>query len=151
MEMVNVPTTGESIADYVRRLRTGLGLTQKELAKRANIHIHSLGKIERGLTTRLNQKTLRGLAYALSIPSEYLESVSKGVPVSASDTLKFCPICWTPGTPPDEMWLSPKAKFCMFCGTALCDRCSNCNQPIMSGAFRFCPYCGHPYKTTFNK
>ncbi|NEQ78252.1 MAG: hypothetical protein F6K23_37845 [Okeania sp. SIO2C9] len=28
------------------------------------------------------------------------------------------------------------------------DRCGNCNQPVMSLTFRFCPYCGQPYQTT---
>ena len=63
--MASTPEPHESLADYLRRLRTASQMSQKELANRANIHLQSLGKIERGKTTRLNHKTLRGLAYAL--------------------------------------------------------------------------------------
>ncbi len=39
----------------------------------AGIHLQSVGQLERGKTTKLNQKTKTGLARALSIPTEYLE------------------------------------------------------------------------------
>jgi hypothetical protein len=116
------------------------------LAHKAGIHIQSLGKIERGKTTKLNTKSQRGLAIALQVPSEYLDAVSRGVPVSTSDALKFCPQCWTPGTALEEFWLSPRSQFCFLCGTALRDSCANCNEPVMSLKFRFCPYCGFAYK-----
>ncbi|MEG4812590.1 hypothetical protein QUA82_34130 [Microcoleus sp. F8-D3] len=78
-----------------------------------------MGKIEREQTTRLNQKTLRGLAYALEIPAAYLEAVTKGIPLSVTTSVKFCPICWIPGTAPESMWTDARAKFCFACGTAL--------------------------------
>ncbi len=140
------PASGESLATYVRRVRIGLGLSQKELAEKAEIHPQSVGKIERGQTTRLKQKPKTGLALALEIPEEYLEAVCKGKPVDAIATLKFCPQCWVPGTLPDPIWTNPRSKYCFACGTTLCDRCSNCGEPIASLKFRFCPYCGKSYK-----
>jgi hypothetical protein len=124
-----------------------LGLSQKELAEKAGIHSQSVGKIERGQTTRLKQKPKNGLALALGVPEEYLEAAYKGKRVDAIATLKFCPQCWLPGTPPDPMWTSPRSKCCFACGTALCDRCSNCGESIASLKFRFCPYCGKSYKS----
>ena len=48
------PNPDEPLADYVKRVRASLGLTQKELATKAGVHLQSLGKIERGITTKLN-------------------------------------------------------------------------------------------------
>lgn len=140
------PTPQETLGDYVRRVRTGLGMSQKELADKAGIHLQSVGKIERGQTTRLNQKPKSGLAHALGVPMEYLDAVCKGVAVEAIASLKFCPTCWTPGTSPDPMWTSARSKYCFACGSALCDRCPDCQKPIESLKFRFCPYCGQGYK-----
>lgn len=143
------PIPEETLAGYVRRVRTNLGLSQKELAEKAGIHLQSVGKIERGQTTRLNQKPKSGLAYALSVPVEYLDAVCKGVAVEAIASLKFCPTCWVPGIPPDPMWTSTRSKYCFACGSGLCDRCSSCNEPLVSLKFRFCPYCGKTYKKHF--
>ncbi|TVP65812.1 MAG: zinc ribbon domain-containing protein, partial [Nodularia sp. (in: Bacteria)] len=52
----------------------------------------------------------------------------------------------TPGTAPEEIWLSPRSQYCFLCGTALRNSCANCNEPVTSLKFRFCPYCGFPYK-----
>ncbi|MEH1967813.1 helix-turn-helix domain-containing protein [Nostoc sp.] len=73
--MFKTPRPGESLADYLVRMRKFLQLTQFELAQVAGIHSRSIGKIERGLTTKLNQKTLRGLAVALGVPQEFLEPI----------------------------------------------------------------------------
>jgi len=146
LEQNLIPATGETLAVYVRRVRMSLGLSQKELAEKAGIHLQSVGKIERGQTTRLNQKPKSGLAYALNIPVEYLDAVCKGIAVEAIASLKFCPTCWVPGTPPDPMWTSIRSKYCFACGNALRDRCGSCNEPIASLKFRFCPHCGKAYK-----
>jgi len=53
----NTPKPGETLDSYIQRLRSGLHLSQQQLATRAGIHIQSMGKIERGQTQRLNQKT----------------------------------------------------------------------------------------------
>ncbi|MEH1844458.1 MAG: helix-turn-helix transcriptional regulator [Nostoc sp.] len=79
-----------------------------DLATKAGIHLQSLGEIERGLTTKLNSKSQRGLAIALQIPPEYLDAVVRGVPIGAEDVLKFCPHCWTPGTGVEDIWLLPR-------------------------------------------
>jgi len=148
LEQNLAPISEETLAVYVRRVRMSLGLSQQELAEKAGIHLQSVGKIERGQTTRLNQKPKSGLAYALNIPTEYLEALCKGVPVEAIASLKFCPNCWVPGTPPDPMWTSARSKFCFACGNQLRDRCGSCSEPIASLKFRFCPYCGKSYKLT---
>ncbi|MBN8560227.1 MAG: helix-turn-helix domain-containing protein [Leptolyngbya sp. UWPOB_LEPTO1] len=142
------PNPEESLADYVRRQRERLGLSQKELAERADIHLQSVGKIERGQTQRLKQQPKNGLAIALGIPTEYLDAVCRKVPVHAIAALKFCPSCWIPGTSPDPLWTEPRSKFCCLCGTQLRDRCAGCNSRLTSHQFRFCPHCGSSYKQT---
>ncbi|HEY9625907.1 MAG TPA: zinc ribbon domain-containing protein [Coleofasciculaceae cyanobacterium] len=140
------PTPDETLAAYVRRVRTELSLSQKELAEKAGLHLQSVGKIERGQTSRLNRKPKEGLARALSIPVDYLDATTKGVSVPAITALKICPRCWTPGTLPDVLWTHVRAKYCFACGDALRDRCMSCEKPITSFEFRFCPYCGQSLK-----
>ncbi len=141
-----LPQPGESLAAYLRRLRMDLGFTQKEVAGKAGIHLQSLGKLERGITSRLNSKSKTGLAIALQIPIDYFEAVVRGVDVEESTELKFCPTCWQPGTQPDPLWKHSRAKFCFACGTQLRTQCVSCNEPITSLKHRFCPFCGTPYK-----
>ncbi len=140
------PNPDEALADYVKRVRASLGLTQKELATKAGVHLQSLGKIERGITTKLNRHSRNGLAYALQIPVEYLEAMSRGTPIPTSTSLKFCPHCWVPGTPPESIWMEVRAKYCFLCGCQLQQRCRQCQEPITSLKHRFCPYCGTAYK-----
>lgn len=144
-ESDKLPILGETLAEYVRRMRTALGMSQAELAQRAGMHLQSVGKIELGKTTRLNSKSLAGLSSTLQVLAEYLEAVCKGVPVDALQQLKICPSCWTPGNQAESMWLNPRSKYCFGCGTQLRDRCSQCNEPIISVKFRFCPFCGKAY------
>ena len=146
LEPSQSPIPGESLADYIRRLRLGLGLNQKEMAVKAGVHPQSIGKMERGKTVTLNHKTKNGLAQALGIPAEYLEAVCKGIPVEATAALKFCPNCWVPGTPPDPLWMTLRSKYCFACATELRSRCSRCHEPILSLKHRFCPFCGQAYQ-----
>lgn len=81
--MDNTPQPQETLSQYVKRIRTSLSLSQNDLATKAGIHLQSLGKIERGMTTKLNSKSQRGLARALQVPSEYLDAVIRGVPNTA--------------------------------------------------------------------
>lgn len=141
------PTTGESLGNYVGRLRKGLGLSQKEVAAKAGIHAQSYGKLERDLTGTLNRKTKQGLASALQIPSDYLDAVCRGIAVSSNQGLRFCPQCWQAGTPPDSLWLHSRAQYCYVCGAKLRERCVSCNEQIASLKHRFCPYCGTPYQS----
>ena len=140
------PQADESLARYLQRLRIELGLSQKQVATKAQLHVQSLGKIERGQTVRLQTKTCTGLAYALQIPVEYLEALNNGQPIEVPGAIQFCPRCWKPGTTPESMWMHQRAKFCFECGTALKSRCHSCNEPISSLRHRFCPLCGTPYK-----
>ncbi|WP_375503556.1 zinc ribbon domain-containing protein [uncultured Nostoc sp.] len=41
-------------------------------------------------------------------------------------------------------------NFCFLCGTGLRNSCARCNEQITSFQFRFCPYCGFPYKEFLN-
>lgn len=143
---LKVPQAGESLHNYIKRLRTAARMSQQQLATAAGLHLQSLGKLERGLTERLNQKTKMGLASALSIPSEYLDAVCQGKPVTLAETLKFCPRCWTPGTELDPIWTMHRAKYCLVCGTHLRQSCRNCGEAIASFKHKFCPHCGTPYK-----
>lgn len=140
------PRPNESIADYLQRRRLSLGLSQKEVAAKAQLHVQTLGKIERGLTTTLHSKTLNGLAYALQVPVEYLESLQQVGVVELSSAFRFCPQCWSPGTSPDKLWMHERAFFCFECGSPLQDSCSNCGELISSFRHHFCPFCGTPYK-----
>lgn len=140
------PQLEESLGDYVLRQRQRVGLTQKEVATKAGIHLQSYGKLERGKTSQLNHRTRQGLAYALQIPADYLEAICRGVPVKVSKSLQFCPQCWTPGTTPEPLWMELRAKYCFLCGTELRNACVSCGQPIASLRHRFCPYCGTAYQ-----
>ena len=148
MNSQQVPTPGESLAAYVYRQRTRLGLSQQEVAAKAGIHAQSIGKIERGQTTTLKQKTRQGLAYALDISEAHLEAAYKGITVEETGVLKFCPQCWKPGSQPDPIWLNVHAQYCFRCGSALRHTCAECSAPITSLKHRFCPYCGTPYNAT---
>ncbi|QCS48007.1 helix-turn-helix domain-containing protein (plasmid) [Picosynechococcus sp. PCC 11901] len=140
------PLPNESIAHYLQRVRRLLGLSQKEVAAKAQIHVQSLGKIERVQTGTIHDKTLNGLAYALQIPVDHLDSLQRGVAISDASTFRFCPQCWTPGTPPEPLWMHQRARFCFECGSVLRSRCHSCQEPITSLRHRFCPLCGTPYK-----
>lgn len=147
LETDHIPAPDETLANYIRRIRVSLGLSQKELADKAGIHLQSLGKMERDKTTRFNRKTQNGLAYALGVPVEYLEAIGKGVAVHQTTALKFCPECWRPGTAPESLWMNLRAKYCFLCGVELQNRCRSCHQSITSLKHRFCPYCGTAYKS----
>lgn len=91
MDTFKTPNSDESLASYVSRVRKKLNLTQSELADAAGIHGRSVGKIERGLTLKINRRTLQGLAIALGVPQEYFDAVIKGEEVSQVRGVKFCP------------------------------------------------------------
>jgi transcriptional regulator with XRE-family HTH domain len=140
-----IPLEGETLDNYIRRLRTDLKMSQQQLADASGIHIQSMGKIERGQTSRLNQKTKASLAVALGVPIEYLDAVVKGKDVFIASKKQFCPQCWTPGNEPDPIWLMHRAKYCITCGTGLRSSCPSCGEPINSFTHRFCPNCGTGY------
>jgi DNA-binding XRE family transcriptional regulator len=145
-ETEKLPQPSETLDSYIKRLRLLLHLSQQELATKAGIHLQSLGKLERGGRQRLNQKTIKGLAIALDIPSEYLEAVSQGRGIETSIIKKFCPNCWIPGTQPDQTWTLSRANNCLMCGTSLQKSCTDCGEPFTSFKHKFCSNCGIPYK-----
>ncbi|MFL9455938.1 helix-turn-helix domain-containing protein [Tolypothrix bouteillei VB521301_2] len=149
MNTLKTPQPGERLAAYIKRIRDTNNMTQSDVATRAGIHLHSLGKIERGITQSLNTKTRRGLSIALSIPEEYLESVCKGETVETTTHISFCPQCWQPGTPTDPIWNDPRAKFSSL--FHLRYRlyvlvCTNCGYFITSFEHVFCPICESSHK-----
>ncbi len=146
MDTFKAPQAGESLAAYVLRVRKALNLTQFELADAAGIHERSVGKIERGLTTKLSHKTLQGIAVGLGAPVEYLEAVIKGSEVKPVQGIRFCPRCWKPGSATDEAWSNIKAKYCYLCGTQLRSSCTHCGELVVSFRYKFCAVCGKPYK-----
>lgn len=141
------PQPQESLQAYVHRLRTQRQWSQAQLSQVAGVHRQTIGKIESGMTQRLNQRARSGLALALSIPVEYFDAVCGGTPVVPLVQLKVCPRCWIPGNAPDPMWTDLRSHYCFACGTALLSRCPHCQKPIGSLEFRFCPYCGTAYKS----
>ncbi len=46
LEANHAPAPQESLAGYIRRIRTTLGLSQRDLAERAGLHLQSVGKLE---------------------------------------------------------------------------------------------------------
>lgn len=143
------PQPHESLQQYVRRLRSSRHLSQAQLSQAAGVHRQTIGKIEKGITQRLNQRARSGLAHALAIPVEYLDAVCDGAPVPPTPVqLKVCPRCWVPGSPPDSLWRDLRSHYCFACGTALLKGCPQCQEPIGSLKFRFCPYCGTAYKSS---
>lgn len=147
MDTFKTPKSGESLADYVLRLRKSLNLTQLQLADAAGIHSRSLGKVERGLTVKLSHKSLIGLASAFGIPVDYLQAVIQGQEVTPKSSIKFCPQCWNPGSAVDPLWGNTLAKFCYLCGSSLRASCIHCGELLVSLRYKFCPLCGKPYKT----
>ncbi|MDJ0520328.1 MAG: zinc ribbon domain-containing protein [Trichodesmium sp. MO_231.B1] len=141
-----VPQPDETLDSYIRRLRKDAQISQQHLATMAGIHLQSVGKLERGKTTRLNQKTKTGLARALSIPTEYLEAICSGEPIAEIENYKFCPQCWTPGTEPDSAWTLYRAKYCLLCGSKLRNHCTSCGEILTSFKHKFCPHCGTSYQ-----
>ena len=139
------PKDGETLDVYVKRCRLALKLTQSAMARKININTQSLGKIESGKTQKLNRKTRLGLAEILNVSETCIDSICRGVAITSEESPKICPKCWSPGHSLEAMWLDKRANYCFLCGSALIDRCMQCEQPIPSLKFRFCGYCGHPY------
>lgn len=152
MDTFKLPQQDEALGDYIKRLRLELKMSQNDLSQSAGIHLHSLGKIERGITTRLSHKTRHLLARALSIPTEYLEAVCKKEKISTQIAcIKFCPQCWVPGTPTEPIWDDIRSKHCFLCGFELMSHCLKCGRSVISFQHSYCPYCGFYYKNTVDK
>ncbi len=142
----SAPQPQESLGAYIRRLRQKCHLSQAKLAETVGVHRQTISKIENQRTTRLNQRARDGLAFALGIPTEYLDAACYGAAVPTNAGLQYCPRCWTPGSAPDPIWLDRRSHYCFRCGTPLYRNCRVCQEALVSLTFRFCPYCGTAYK-----
>jgi transcriptional regulator with XRE-family HTH domain len=67
------------VSDRVRRLRKEAGLTQEEVARRAQLTLQSYGSIERGHVRDPHLSSLEAIARALGVPVE--ELIKEPVPL----------------------------------------------------------------------
>ena len=65
-------TSGKTISDNIKRIRAKLGLTQDDLAKKADIKYTTLTKVESGVVNKPSVKTMAKIAKALSVLIEEL-------------------------------------------------------------------------------
>jgi transcriptional regulator with XRE-family HTH domain len=66
----------EIVAERVRKAREHRGWSQKELAKRATVHHVVLNRLEKGHKSGVQAETIRRLAEALHVTSDYLLGLS---------------------------------------------------------------------------
>jgi DNA-binding XRE family transcriptional regulator len=65
-------TSGKTISENIKRLRNKLGLTQDDLAKKADIKYTTLMKVESGTVNKPSVQTMAKIAKALSVSIEDL-------------------------------------------------------------------------------
>jgi len=65
-------TSGKIISKNIKKLRTKLGLTQDDLAKKADIKYSTLMKIESGTVNKPSVQTMAKIAKALGVSIEKL-------------------------------------------------------------------------------
>jgi transcriptional regulator with XRE-family HTH domain len=65
-------TSGKTISKNIKRLRAKLGLTQDDLAKKADIKYTTLMKVESGTVNRPSVQTMAKIAKALDVSIEDL-------------------------------------------------------------------------------
>ena len=65
-------TGGNTISEYIKRLRTKLGLTQDDLDKKADIKYTTLMKVESGTVNKPSVQTMDKIAKALGVSIEDL-------------------------------------------------------------------------------
>jgi len=65
-------TSGKIISDNIRKLRAKLGLTQDDLAKKADIKYTTLMKVESGTVNKPSVQTMARIAKALGVSIEDL-------------------------------------------------------------------------------
>jgi len=61
-----------TISENIKRVRAKQGLTQDDLAKKANIKYSTLTKIEGGVVTKPSVQTIHKIAKSLGVPMEDL-------------------------------------------------------------------------------
>ena len=65
-------TSGKTISENIKKARTKLGLTQDDLAKKADIKYTTLMKVEGGTVNKPSVQTMAKIAKALGVPMEDL-------------------------------------------------------------------------------
>jgi len=65
-------TSGKTISENIKRLRTKLDLTQDDLAKKADIKYTTLMKVESGTVNKPSVQTMAKIAKALGVSIEDL-------------------------------------------------------------------------------
>ena len=65
-------TSGKTISENIKKLRTKLGLTQDDLAKKADIKYTTLMKVESGTVNKPSVQTMAKIAKALDSSIEDL-------------------------------------------------------------------------------
>ena len=65
-------TSGKTISENIKKLRAKLGLTQDDLAKRADVKYTTLMKVESGTVNKPSVQTLAKIAKALGVSIEDL-------------------------------------------------------------------------------
>ncbi|MCR4334889.1 MAG: helix-turn-helix domain-containing protein [Patescibacteria group bacterium] len=65
-------TSGKIISENIKKMRVKLGLTQDDLAKKANIKYTTLMKVESGTVNKPSVQTMAEIAKALGVSIEDL-------------------------------------------------------------------------------
>jgi len=65
-------TSGKTISENIKKMRTKLGLTQDDLAKKADIKYTTLMKVESGTVNKPSVQTMDRIAKALCVSIEDL-------------------------------------------------------------------------------
>ena len=63
-------TSGKTISENIKKLRSKLGLTQDDLAKKADIKYTTLMKVESGTVNKPSVQTMANIAKALGVSIE---------------------------------------------------------------------------------
>jgi len=65
-------TSGKTISENIKKMRTKLGLTQDDLAKKADIEYTTLRKVEGGTVNKPSVQTMAKIAKVLGVSIEDL-------------------------------------------------------------------------------
>ncbi len=65
-------TSGKTISENIKKMRTKLGFTQDDLAKKADIKYTTLMKVESGTVNKPSVQTMAKIAKALGVSIEDL-------------------------------------------------------------------------------
>jgi len=65
-------TSGKTISENIKKMRAKLGLTQDDLAKKADVKYTTLMKVESGTVNRPSVQTMNKIAKALGVLIEDL-------------------------------------------------------------------------------